>query len=103
MQLIYFIPNDRTFDSDVVDTIKARIPRIQTFFRDQMQAHGHGNKTFQFETDDQGDPVVHRVDAPNSDSSYLRSYRMVGVGNVLRDLRPTFDSGNSILFIVADR
>ncbi len=102
VQLIYFIPNDRTFDSDVVDTIKARIPRIQTFFRDQMQAHGHGNKTFQFETDDQGDPVVHRVDAPNSDSSYLRSYRMVGVGNVLRDLRPTFDSGNSILFIVAD-
>ena len=102
VKLIYFIPNDRTFDSDVVDSIKTRIPRIQTFFRDQMQAHGHGTNTFQFETDAQGDPVVHRVDAPNSDDSYLRSYRMVGVGNVLRDLRSTFDSSSSILFIVVD-
>ena len=102
VKLIYFIPNDRSFDSDVVDSIKARISRIQTFFGNQMQAHGHGTKTFQVETDAQGDPVVHRVDAPNSDGSYLRSYRMVGVGNVLRDLRPTFDSSSSILFIVVD-
>ncbi len=102
VKLIYFIPNDRTFNSDVVDSIKARVPRMQTFLGDQMQARGYGNKTFQFETDDQGDPLVHRVDAPNSDDSYLRSYRMVGVGNVLRDLRPTFDSGSSILFIVVD-
>ena len=102
VKLIYFIPNDRKFDPDVVDSIKARIPRIQTFFRDQMQAHGRGSKTFQVETDSLGDPVVHRVDAPDSDDSYLRSYRMVGVGNVLRDLRPTFDSSSSILFIVVD-
>ena len=102
VKLIYFIPNDRTFDSDVVDTIKARIPRIQTLYRDQMQARGHGTKTFQYETDDQGDPVVHRVDGPDSDASYLRSYRRVGVGNVLNDLKPTFDSGSSILFIVVD-
>ncbi len=102
LRLIYFLPNDRTFNPDVVDTIKARIPRIQTFFRDQMQSHRNGNKTLQYETDDQGDPVVHRVDAPNSDASYLRSYRMVGVGNVFRDLRPTFDTGNNILFIVVD-
>ena len=102
VRLIYFIPNDRTFDSDVVDSIKVRIPRIRTFFRDQMGAHGHGSTTFQLETDDQGDPVVHRVDAPESDASYLRSYRLVGVGNVLRDLGPTFDAGNSILLIVVD-
>ena len=67
VKLIYFIPNDRKFDSNVVDSIQARIPRIQTFFRDQMQAHGRGNKTFQVETDSLGEPVVHRVDAPNSD------------------------------------
>ena len=102
VKLIYFIPNDRTFNSDVVDSIKARIPRIQTLYRDQMQARGHGTKTFQYETDDQGDPVVHRVDGPGSDASYLRSYRRVGVGNVLNDLKPTFDSGSSILFIVVD-
>ena len=84
LRLIYFLPNDRTFNQDVVDTIKARIPRIQSFFRDQMQSNGKGTRTFEYETDARGDPVVHRVDAPYSDASYLRSYRMVGVGNVFR-------------------
>ena len=102
LRLIYFLPNDRTFNPDVVDTIKARIPRIRTFFRDQMQSNGKGSKTFEYETDAQGDPVVHRVDAPNSDASYLRSYRMVGVGNVFRDLRPSFDTTRNIFFIVVD-
>ena len=80
VRLIYFLPNDRTFNQDVVDTIKARIPRIQTFFRNQMHANGNGNKNFQYETDGQGDPLVHRVGAPYFDASYLRSYRKVGVG-----------------------
>ena len=102
LRLIYFLPNDRSFNPDVVDTIKARIPRLQTFFSRQMQAHGHGTKTFQVETEEQGDPAVHRVDAPYSDASYLSSYRMVGVGNVFRDLRPTSDTGKNIFFIVVD-
>ena len=72
LKLIYFLPNDRTFNPDVVDSMKARIPRIRTFFRDQMRSNGKGGKTFEYETDDQDDPVVHRVDAPYSDASYLR-------------------------------
>ena len=102
VRLIYFLPNDRTFNQDVVDTIKARMPRIRTFFRDQMQSNDKGGKTFEYETDAQGDPVVHRVNGPNSDGSYLRSYPMVGVGNVFRDLRSTFDTNSNIFFIVAD-
>ena len=100
--LIYFLPNDRTFNPDVVDFMKARIPRIRTFFRDQMQSNGNGSKTFEYETDDPGDPVVHRFDAPDSDAGYLRSYRTVGVGNVFRDLRSTFDTIRNIFFIVVD-
>ncbi len=51
LRLIYFLPNDRTFNPDVVDTMKARIPRIRTFFRDQMQSNGKGSKTVEYETD----------------------------------------------------
>ena len=97
LRLIYFLPNHRTFNPDVVDTMKARIPRIRTFFRDQMQSNGKGSKTFQYETDAQGNPLVHRVDAPNSDASYLRSYRIVGVGNVFRDLPSKFDNEQQYL------
>ena len=102
LRLIYFLPNDRTFNPDVVDTMKARIPRIRTFFRNQMQSNGKGAMTFEYETDALGDPVIHRFDAPNSDASYLRSYRMVGVGNVFWDLKSTFDTSRNIFFIVVD-
>lgn len=105
VKLIYFIPNDRSFNSDVDDTIKARIPRIQTFFSRQMQANGFGNRTFQFETDAQGDPVVHRVDGSDSESTLFFAYPRVGAGNVLRDLQSLgerFDYTKNILFVVVD-
>ncbi len=102
VRLIYFLPNDRTFNPDMVDSMKARILRIRTFFRDQIQSNGKGSKTFENETDARGAPVVHRVDASYFDDSYLRSYRIVGVGNVFRDLRPTFVTTRNIFFIVVD-
>ena len=33
LRLIYFLPNDQTFNPDVVDSMKARIPRIRTTWR----------------------------------------------------------------------
>ena len=57
VQLIYFLPNDRSFDSDVIDAMKTKILEVQSFYREQMRAHGYGNKTFHFETDDQGEPA----------------------------------------------
>ena len=62
VRLFYFLPNDRPYRAEVVDSMKTGIVQVQTFFAEQMEAHGHGNTTFQIETDDQGNPVVHRVD-----------------------------------------
>ena len=62
VRLIYFLPNDRPFRAEVVDWMKTGIREVQSFYAEQMQAHGYGNKTFQIDTDDQGEPIVHRVD-----------------------------------------
>ena len=62
VRLIYFLPNDRPFRTEVVDSMKTGIREVQSFYAEQMQAHGYGNKTFGIETDDQGEPIVHRVD-----------------------------------------
>ena len=62
VRLIYYLPNGRSYSAEVVEEIKTGILEVQSFFADQMEAHGHGRKTFQIETDDQGDPIVHRVD-----------------------------------------
>ena len=71
VRLIYFRPNDRSFRETVVDSIKRVIKQSQTFFAEQMQAHGYGNKTFRFETDVQGEPLVHRVDGQHPESYYF--------------------------------
>ena len=102
VRLIYFLPNDRSFNSDVVDSMKTGIRRIQTFYSEQMEAHGYGNETFRIETDDQGDPLVHRVDGPYPESEYIFAYRLVGVGNVKRDMGQAFDFRRNIFFIVVD-
>ena len=70
VRLIYFLPNDRPFRPEVVQKMKVEIRNVQTFFAEQMQAHGHGNKTFRIETDAQGEPIVHRVDGQYPDSRY---------------------------------
>ena len=71
VRMIYFLPNDRPFRQDVVDAMKDVIPKVQTFFADQMEAHGYGRKTFRYETDAQGEPLVHRVDGQHPDSHYF--------------------------------
>ncbi|MDE0400356.1 MAG: M12 family metallo-peptidase [Candidatus Poribacteria bacterium] len=67
VRLIYYLPNGRSYRAEVIEEIKTGILEVQSFFADQMEAHGHGRKTFQIETDDRGDPIVHRVDENDED------------------------------------
>ena len=97
VRMIYFLPNDRPFQQAVVDSMKVTIRQIQTFFADQMEAHGYGRKTFRFETDAQGDPVVHRVDGQHPDSYYWDG------GRFWDDIPPKFDfSANNVYLTVWD-
>ena len=70
VRLIYFRPNDRPFRQEVVDAMKAVIRHTQTFFAEQMQAHGYGEATFRFETDEKGEPLIHIVEGQYPDSHY---------------------------------
>ena len=62
---------------------------------DQMEAHGYGRKTFRFETDVEGEPVVHRVDGQHPDTHYNNTSR-----TVLDEIGQVFDVGKNIYFIV---
>ena len=62
VRLIYFTPNDQPYRADVVQRMKDQILNIQTFYAEQMKAHGYGLITFRIETDTQGEPIVHHVD-----------------------------------------
>ena len=98
VRLIYFLPNDRPYRAEVVHSMKAMVRRVQTFYAEQMQVHGYGDRTFRFETDAAGDPMVHRVDGRHSDSYYLNyTYR-----DVREELDQVFDLWSNIYIIVVD-
>ncbi len=98
VRMIYFLPNDRPFRQEVVDSMKVTIRQIQTFYAEQMRAHGYGNKTFRFETDAQDEPMVHRVDGQYPDSHYLDNTS----ATVLEEVEQAFDRDVNIYLIVVD-
>ena len=97
VRMIYFLPSDRPFRQEVVDSMKVRIRQVQSFYIDQMAAHGYGQLTLQIETDAQGEPLVHHVDGHYPDSHYL-DYTGVAYGEIER----IFDLEENIYLIVVD-
>ena len=61
VSLIYFRPSDKPVRPNVDTEIDALIKEAQRFFADEMERHGFGRKTFQFEADANGNAVVHHV------------------------------------------
>ena len=97
MRLFYFLPNDRRLRLHVVQRIRDEMRRVQAFFGEQMEAHGFGYRTFRLETDDEGDPVVHRVDGQYPDSHYID-----GTWSLVDEIEREFDLSKSIAVFVID-
>ncbi len=96
VRMIYFLPNDWPYRTEVVDSMKTVIKESQTFYREQMRAHGYGDWTFGIETDASSEPLVHRVDGQHPFSHYDNT-----LGNaVVAELEQTFDLDANIYVIV---
>ena len=55
VRLVYFLPNDRPARPERVSAFQQLIKDAQTFYANQMEAHGYGRKTFRVETDRGGE------------------------------------------------
>ena len=98
VRMIYFLPNDRPYRQAVVDTMKAMMRRVQTWYAVQMASHGYGYMTFRFEADADGAPVVHTLVGEHGDAYYLKETW----GPVQQELRQAFESDRRVYFIVID-
>ena len=98
VRMIYFLPNDRPFRASVVDSMKRTIRQIQTFYGEQMQAHGYGYRMFAVESDALGEPIVHRLNGQHRDSHYLDNT----TNSVLAEIGQAFDRHANIYFVVVD-
>ena len=70
VRLIYFVPSDRSAQSDIDSNIDTWIKDTQTAYAEVMEAHGYGSKTFTLETDDDGNAVVHHITGDYTDAYY---------------------------------
>ena len=70
VRMIYFAPNDRPHRSSMADSMKTAIKQTQIFYAEQMNVRGYGEKTFRFETDDQGEPLIHQMTGQHPDQYY---------------------------------
>ena len=74
VSLIYFRPSDRPVRPNVDAEIDGLIKKAQRFYADEMERHGFGRKTFQFETDAHGNAVVHHVNGKFPNAHYQQNY-----------------------------
>ena len=61
VRMIYFLSDPQRFRQEVVDKMKTTVREVQRIYADQIRAHGFGETTFRYETDAQGEPMVHVV------------------------------------------
>ncbi len=97
VRLFYFLPSDRRLRVHVVQRIRDEMLRVQAFIGEQMEAHGFGYRTFRLETDDEGDPVVHRVNGQHPDSHYID-----GTWALVGEIGQRFDLSKGISVLVID-
>ena len=98
VRMIYFLPNDRPYRTEIVQQIKDGIRKIQTFYAEQMEVHGYGAITFHVETDSQGEPMVHRVDGRHPNRRYLDETD----DTVFAEIGERFDFSANIYLIFID-
>ena len=101
VRIIYFLPNDRPYREQVVKRIKEQLSIAQSFFADQMQAHGYGRQTFRVETDAYGEPIVNQVGGRYPDSHYPQGFGSTPV--VIGEIEETFNLFENVYLVFIDR
>ena len=98
VKLIYFLPKDRSFNSQIPIAIDTQIKEAQSFFAENMALHGFGQKTFKIETDDNGTAVVHNFTGAY-DGVY---YHTNALSKTSSEIEERFDTSTDVCLIVLD-
>ena len=99
VRLVYFLPNDRPARPDRVAALRQLIKDTQQFYAEQMELHGFGRKTFNVETDANGEPVVHRINGRFNEHHY---YTGTSDHKIWEELYAHFRDPKHIYFLAID-
>ena len=82
-------------DPEMTEKIKNLMREVQQFYADQMEIYGFGRKTFQFETDADGNAFVYHITGRYDDTHYQR-YSVWG------EIGEQFDTSRNIYLATLD-
>ncbi len=95
---IYFLPTNRLPQADIPEKIDTILRDLQTFFADEIQRHGFGRKTFDFEKNSEGSAKVYLFEGKTTDEYY--DYTS---SSVLNEIEQYFELSNNCYFIIVDK
>ena len=96
---IYFLPTNRLPQADIPEKIDTILRDLQTFFADEIQRHGFGRKTFDFEKNSEGSAKVYLFEGKTTDEYYDRYIS----SKVLNEIKQHFELSNNCYFIIVDK
>ena len=95
---IYFLPTNRLPQTDIPEKIDKILRELQTFFADEIQRHGFGRKTFDFEKNSDGSAKVYLFEGKTTDEYYDEWPS----SRVLNEIEQHFELSNNCYFIIVD-
>ena len=98
VRIIYFLPRDRSMQPDIWNKLNTLIRDVQRFYADQMEFNGFGRKTFTFETDENRETLIYRVDGQYRDWYYHTETHH----KVYTEIATQFDMEKHAYLIVVD-
>ena len=98
VRMIYFLPRDRPMQPDIWNKLNTLIRDVQSFYADQMAFNGFGRKTFTFETDENRETLIYRVDGQYTDWHYHTETQ----DKVYTEVATQFDMEKHAYLIVVD-
>ena len=98
VRIIYFLPRNRSMQPDIWNKLDMLIRDVQSFYANQMEINGFDRKTFTFETDENAETVVYRVDGQFGDWYYHTETQ----DKVYTEIATQFDMEKHAYLIVVD-
>ena len=71
VKAVCIVPRDASQPNDaVIDRFKGVLKDVRDFYKQEMERHGYGSKTFRLEWDREGDPVIHFINGAHGKDAY---------------------------------
>ena len=95
---IYFLPTNLQPQADIPERIDKMLKDVQAYFADEMERHGLGRKTYDFEKNSDGTAKVFLFEGNTTDDYYRRDS-----SRTLTEIEQRFELSNNLYFIVLEK